>query len=270
MSPLLFVTLTLFILPVISTIYRVNPENTGTIKDGSSWENGFDNLQSALTNATTTGDQIWLKGYSTSTTSNYYYPDSSATRSTCFVALEGIEIYGGFVGDEILLTGRGTDVNTYKSVLSGDLNQNNMNTDNCYHVITFNKKLKLYRITIRDGNANYNTDYNNNLNDDLSTKQSNVIHKYGGALINNMRSGTDLEINAVTFIANEAINGGALWFSSNPLNSVIVKITNSKFESNKAIINTYEGGYGGAIYLYHLANVLLNNTQFISNFASAR
>ena len=81
---------------------------------------------------------------------------------------------------------------------------------------------------------------------------------------------TNLILNEVEFVDNVAINGGALWFMSSSQNEVDVLITNCRFEGNRALQGHYEGGYGGAIYTFLLANITISDTEFIQNHAANR
>ena len=253
------------VFPILtSSIYYVNPSNNKTDGNGLSWTEAFIHLESAL--SITSGSspiEIWLKG-------DEVYTPNTIDREQCFETTEDVHIYGGFVGNEASKNSRPSQTDLFPSTLSGDINTENLYTDNCHHVFTFSSFLLLDRITISGGYANYddrNDDYN--VTNDFRTKQNNDYFKYGAAIISKKRN-FELNLNEITLINNTAINGGALWFTSNSKSNVDVKITNSRFERNHAIYGKYEGGYGGAIYLYQLPNVTVSNTEFIDNFAKAR
>ena len=92
--------------------------------DGSSWQNAM-NIQDALSSALY-GDQIWVAA-------GTYYPTSGTDRNISFQLKEGIELYGGFVGNETKLEERNWQEN--KTILSGDIGEREIITDNSYHVI---------------------------------------------------------------------------------------------------------------------------------------
>ncbi|WP_293298040.1 right-handed parallel beta-helix repeat-containing protein [Pedobacter sp. UBA4863] len=102
---------------------------------GTDWNNASANLQSIIDNATY-NDEIWVAfgtykpnsltgGMATST-------GSLVARDVSFVLKSGVKIYGGFFGDETLLTQRTAGNIT---ILSGDLGTPNDVTDNAYHVV---------------------------------------------------------------------------------------------------------------------------------------
>eukprot|EP01084_Bolivina_argentea_P298345 514110_1 len=235
-------------------VYYVNPTVISS-GDGLSWINAYKTVDEALTSANTESDEMWILG-------GHTYVPMTTDRINCFIANNGIKIFGGFMGTESDISERLST--TPETILSGDINTINDPTDNCYHVLTYTQQLTLDTITITDGYANLETE--------TSYKdQENVLHRYGGALITfNIRRTTQLTLNNIKFINNQAINGGALWFSSNDNTAVNVVITNCIFQNNIAIDGIWEGGYGGAIYLYFLSNITVFNTQFVNNVAAFR
>lgn len=128
-------------------IIYVSPNGTG---DGSSWVSAT-TLTNALDKAVA-GDQIWVQGFETITDYDQIY----LTPTTAgFTLKSGVQLYGGFKGDEITLDARETLGKPYqlkyRSVLSGDIGTNDVvdntnlifpaNTyrdDNATHVLTVN------------------------------------------------------------------------------------------------------------------------------------
>ena len=108
-------------------IIYVNGAATGA-KDGSSWENGYVDLQEALDSATS-GEEVWV-------VSGTYLPtrrtDPTDPRTATFQMKQGVSIYGGFDGTEITLEDR--DWSGNKTILSGDLGELDDVSDNAYHV----------------------------------------------------------------------------------------------------------------------------------------
>lgn len=128
-------------------IYYVSPAGTG---DGSSW-GSTTTLTDALDRAVA-GDQIWVQGFETISTVNEIYitPDVNG-----FLLKSGVQLYGGFKGDERSVNDRETLGKPYqlryRSVLSGDISRNDaldtdylifpQNTtrgDNARHVLRMN------------------------------------------------------------------------------------------------------------------------------------
>lgn len=100
--------------------------------DGTSWPNAFSGplgLQSALAIAQN-GDQIWVA-------QGTYHPAAVGQRTVSFVIPNGVEVFGGFAGNETSLDQR--DPQAHVTILSGDLAENGSATgqqaDNSFHVV---------------------------------------------------------------------------------------------------------------------------------------
>jgi hypothetical protein len=93
--------------------------------DGSSWSNAQGNLNSILALAET-GDQVWVK-FGT------YTPTQSKDRSISFIIPSGVSLYGGFEGTEDQVDQR--DLSVYQTILSGNIGDEAVYTDNSYSVI---------------------------------------------------------------------------------------------------------------------------------------
>ena len=100
----------------------VSPAGTGS---GSSWTDAI-NLQDALGIAVY-GDQLWVAA-------GTYKPTEGTDRTISFHLKDGVELYGGFAGNETELSQRNWRKNT--TILSGDIGVAEDNTDNSYHVIS--------------------------------------------------------------------------------------------------------------------------------------
>ena len=140
-------------------IYRVTAEAT-TGGDGSSWGNAIPLIE-ALSRAKAT-DEIWVKGYKTTTIENIYVAPKEG-----FVLPSGVAMYGGFAGTETSRDKRSTGKHkyqmTYLTTLVGDINkddkankeqiiypENPTRTDNSTHVLTLN-------VGVTDDNPNANS-----------------------------------------------------------------------------------------------------------------
>ena len=140
-------------------IYRVTAQAT-TGGDGSSWEKAIP-LKEALSQAKAT-DEIWVKGYKTTTLDNIYVAPEEG-----FVLPSGVAMYGGFDGTETSRDKRGTGKHkyqmTYLTTLVGDIKkddeankeqiiypENPTRTDNSTHVLTLN-------VGVTDDNPNANS-----------------------------------------------------------------------------------------------------------------
>jgi predicted outer membrane repeat protein len=132
------------------------------INNGTNWTDAYTSLQLALGIAVT-GDQIWAasgtykpsSAYDLTNTSRYYH----------FRMIEGVEIYGGFAGNETSVdqrTSYGVD-EVNETILSGDLNGNDnfdvtnggyqttTGEDNCYHVFYHPDGMNLSSSAVLDG-----------------------------------------------------------------------------------------------------------------------
>ena len=137
-------------------VYYVSTSEGDDTKTGLSWEDAFATLQKALDMADINPDyQIWVA-------EGTYHPSEEQiagnARSKSFVLVDGVEIYGGFAGNEFSIDQR--DIDTNVTILSGDIGVVDDNTDNSYHVVIGADNSVLDGFTITLGNANGN-DYPN-------------------------------------------------------------------------------------------------------------
>ncbi len=129
-------------------IIFVDSDAQGT-NQGTSWENAYVDLQSALTVAQNSGlvEEIWIaKGI--------YYPTTSDDRVASFSLIDGVGIYGGFEGTELSRDDRNWRV--HETILSGDIGVPGDPVDNCYHIVIasdINSNAVLDGVTISDGRA---------------------------------------------------------------------------------------------------------------------
>ncbi len=113
-------------------IWYVNDDANGAAT-GANWPDAFTELQSALSVAQP-GDQVWVA-------SGVYRPDfdvstglHSDNRSASFELHEGVALYGGFAGVEILLEDRAGLFD--QTILTGEIGAEGNQADNSYHVVT--------------------------------------------------------------------------------------------------------------------------------------
>jgi uncharacterized protein (TIGR02145 family) len=213
------------------TIY-VKSDATG-LNNGTSWSDAFKLVQNALDNSIS-GDQIWV-------TAGTYYPTKkvggTGERFRTYQMKNGVKIYGGFIGNETLLSSR--DWKTNETILSGNIGNINDSADNSYHVFYHPHGLNLDTTAIidgfkvMDGNAN-----------DVEP------HNYGGGLFNEYNNPTIINCKISN---NSAESGGGIYnYASLP------NISNCQIENNTAI------DYGGGIYnVYSISNII--NSKISSN-----
>ena len=123
----------LFVLPIVSaflalfsgyplvaqaaTIIYVDADAIG-LGNGSSWDNAYTDLQTALSVAAS-GDEIWVA-------EGIYYPDKGVGQindaiTSTFVLTDDVAFYGGFDPDSDVDEMAERDWETYVTVLSGDI-----------------------------------------------------------------------------------------------------------------------------------------------------
>ena len=271
--------------------------DAGGANDGTSWDNAYTDLQSALDD--TGGTDIWVAA-------GTYVPGSgsSDTMSTFYINRQ-VNIIGGFAGSEDSPDDRNTDIN--KTILSGDLagddvsgNWDMNRTDNAKHVmvidtggllvtidavtvsggnnlasnpdVTIDQFLRrgagIYSLsTVRISNASF-TDNSGGSGAAVALRlagaSGSIVQNsefYGNRAFDQgvlfMVQANDLEVKDCSFRQNEN-NRGALY----PNACENVSVSNCEF-----IENENPGGFGGAFFNWHTRNMNLDNCQFTGNSA---
>jgi hypothetical protein len=128
-----------------SPILYVRQNAIGT-NNGTSWENAYTDLQTALANAST-DSEIWVA-------SGIYKPTTTNAQSISFNLKQSVEIYGGFAGFETSREQRNWTTN--QAILSGDIRSIGIDSDHSYHVVFANDNItassRLDGFTITKGN----------------------------------------------------------------------------------------------------------------------
>jgi predicted outer membrane repeat protein len=191
-------------------------------------------------------------------------------RLLSFALKSGVEIYGGFLGNESNREQRNWEVN--RTILSGDIGTVGDNTDNSYHVITASSGVdpstRLDGFVISDGNANSNAINQANrgggiLNFDSQAIYANLLitnnnaSQTGGGISNS--GAVAPQLFNITFSNNRASRGGALFNGdfqgvfTTQLNLDLVTFTDNIAQN------------GGAIYTN--VPLVINNATFTDNSA---
>jgi hypothetical protein len=294
--------LALFLYPLITNtpdqivkaaaIIYVDASATGA-HDGTSWQDAFTSLQSALAVAVA-DDEIWVAA-------GTYTPGNN--RSATFQLISGVEIYGGFPVGGGDFDSRDPELNP--TILSGDIGTPANNADNSYHVIDgsgTDPNTILDGLTIAYGNANSN--YPNERGGGLYIADGNlwinnsiIINNeasIGGGVFSSDSSPIFINSAFISNIATSAFgtgekggggvyaNGGNPSFINTTFTENSVNCTNSvcgggglyNFTSNSTILNSVFNGNtvsgsqwysgGGGIYNYN-SNLLIGNSMFTSN-----
>jgi hypothetical protein len=257
-----------------STLY-VDQHAPGPAHNGSSWAAAYTTLQPALSQAAY-GDEIWVAD-------GVYTPTNGVTRTAALALKPGVALYGGFGGYGVSETQR-TQRNwtAHKSILSGDVDGNDLNADgnfiaetwndirgaNAYHVVrgeyvTRSAVLDGFVITAgqADGLAGLHQD-----------RGSGIYNFYGQPTLAHL-----------TILGNKAagFGGGMYGYQSSPALSDVTFRNNlassagggmhSEYGSSPALTNVIfignNGGLGGGgMNNDQDSNPRLVNVAFIGNF----
>jgi len=207
------------------------------MNDGSNWTDAFGDLQAALNIAMYTPDveEVWVA-------EGTYMPDDPlGDRTATFKLVNGVALYGGFPSGGGEWVDR--DPNVHKTILSGDLNGNDVSDankdDNSYHVVTGSgaePNAILDGFTITAGNANGQTQ-----------------DRVGGGMYNYYGSPT---VKNCVFSRNSAaFCGGMYIYGGSPT------VTNCSFSEN------FAEAWGGGMYNYQ-SSAIITNCTFSGNSAN--
>jgi len=205
-----------------STHLFTNIAATG-LNNGSSWQNAYTDLQSAL-EAAVSGDEIWVaKGT--------YSPGLLTT--SAFTLKSGVAIYGGFAGTESTLATRdeGLIHTTNSTILDGSKGARNFHV--IYNILAVTNGTIVDGFTISGGGA-------------LSPAAS--ANGYGGGIYSNLGSPV---FNNLRVTGNNALYGGGAFF-----NGGNVVITNSRF-----FANTTSGANGRGAGVFNNTGAILTLTK---------
>ncbi|MBN2445595.1 MAG: right-handed parallel beta-helix repeat-containing protein [Phycisphaerae bacterium] len=245
-----------------SRVY-VDADASGS-NDGTSWANAYTGLQVAMAFADCTAgvvDQVWVA-------EGTYAPDvAGGNRHATFTLLSGVELYGGFAGNETALEQRDPNANT--TILTGDLNGNDgpnydNTSDNTYHVVTAPYEAGASAILdgfrVRCGAATGTTS---------NRDRGAGLYLLGGPTIRNCS--VEINIGALgaaaysvgtttfedcVFQWNTATgSGGAMYLPTSP-----TTVTGCSFNANTASLD------GGAICVL-VSSISLSDCEFLHNYA---
>lgn len=248
-------------------IYYVSPTGVG---DGTSWETTT-TLQTALQNAVA-GDQIWVQGFEQITSADQLY----IAPADGFSLKSGVQLYGGFKGDEPNVNSRETLGKPYqmkyRSVLSGDIKRDDV-VDNTNLIFPAN--------TTRSDNATHVLNVNmapasgNNKNTSPTIINGFSIgnghadgsgEKGGGIYIHGDNTGGGIfRIERCFLLNNYATEGGAIY-----VDAEVKNVNNSTSLVNQCVVYNNAAGEraavenaGGGLYLAGEATVV--NSSIFNN-----
>ena len=233
---ILIIGLLSFSSPLLAqTVFYVDQDATGA-DNGSSWANAFTNLQAAINQGTsvaspTTPAQIWVKA-------DTYFPTSTTTQTIYFEIKNNVEMYGGFLGTEYLLSER--DYRRNETILSGNIGSKSDSTDNTDRILVASSNI-----------------VNSATVDGFTITGSHA--SIGGALAMN-GTAAKLTVNNCTFHGNYAELGSAISSFYVTNNSSILDVNNSTFYHNGASASN-----SSAVYTSNQLKVV--NSVFYENKA---
>lgn len=256
--------------------------------DGQSWASAFATVQKAIETAQE-GETIWVA-------QGTYYPtkdqngNSTLSKNLTFYIEKDLNIYGGFNGDELVLSQRVLDFENNASILSGDIGIQGDASDNSYHVVftaALSSGFFFDGFIIQEGNGNSGSIinkrgggwYNDGGNNGSSTRISNCIFfnntaESGGAMHNNGSNGGEVNATYVNcqFIGNQNTGsfreGGAVLIStSTASNTSDISFENCVFSGNGGP-NTEGGAIGFRSSSNASPTLVISNCSFANNEAS--
>lgn len=248
-------------------IYYVSPTGVG---DGTSWETTT-TLQTALQNAVA-GDQIWVQGFEQITSADQLY----IAPADGFSLKSGVQLYGGFKGDETNVNSRETLGKPYqmkyRSVLSGDIKRddvvdntnlifpaNTTRLDNATHVLNVNM------VPASGNNKNTSPTIINGFSIGNGHADGSG-EKGGGIYIHGDNTGGGIfRIERCFLLNNYATEGGAIY-----VDAEVKNVNNSTSLVNQCVVYNNAAGEraavenaGGGLYLAGEATVV--NSSIFNN-----
>lgn len=225
-------------------IIYVDANAPGPTHDGSSWINAYQYLSEALYKPPSYGDEIWVAEGIYKPDESRNDPNGSGHWEMKFELVNGVAIYGGFPSGGGNWQDRDPDL--YKTVLSGDLSDNDGpdftnysdNSRRIVEAVSTDANTVLDGFTIRGGNA------------------SGGGGTVGGGMY--VRQGAPKVVNC-TFRDNLAYDKGAGMYN-NETETAIISCT---FLSNRA------SDYGGGIYNNDHSDVKIIGCSFLGNSTGA-
>jgi hypothetical protein len=234
--------------------------------DGTSWTDAYTSLQTALVdvNSNCVPAEVWVAE------GTYRPAGPGGARSDSFVLTENVKIYGGFAGGETSRSERNSNPVTNGTVLSGDLDSNDIGgirTDNSYHVVTANSLSiapVLDGFTIAGGMANGSSPDNSGsalriINSSIKVHNCQIKGNRASAGAVRCQS-SNVEFVATQFVGNTSAYGGAVYF----VTSSSGVFDRCRFLANVAAFDS-DGGVGGAMFISSQSKPTLQNCVFAGN-----
>jgi hypothetical protein len=242
----------------LTNIIYVDKACVSSVHDGTTWDKAFNHVQDGLGAAgVNLGLEIWVAANTYRPDENKDHPTGTGSRYTYFHLKSGVNLYGGFNGDE---TARGDrDWVAHPTILSGDLDEDGLDAQNSRHVVyaynVTNAALDGFTVTMGYGHpTSDNVDgvgmYNYAYNGTCSPTVANCIFKDNraegddadGAAMHNFKASPT--VTNCIFIDNVAGDDGGALCNKNGSNGTF---TNCAFYSNETLGHNGDS-QGGAIF----------------------
>ncbi len=262
----------------------------GASGNGSSWENASGDLQ-AIINESEENDEVWVAAglYTPKRKADALETLTPDNRFNSFVMKKNVKIYGSFEGTETNRNNR--DFVTNASILSGNIGDPAIQTDNAYHVVIASGDLGLNAtlngFIVEDGHTAEENGTSSSVGVNgygiPSTRSPGIVIYYTTPIEfrnliirNNINASGDqgsggsyifygnANFYDTKFVNNVVKNGsaGGIFAFGSLTRTVTVNLTNVEFIGNEA-------NSGGAMSVSTAATVTMNNVTFDSNRSGA-
>ena len=257
------------------TLIYVDGSRPNNLGDGTSWATAKRDVQAGI-NTVGAGGDVWVKAgtYLPTQDPNGDAYTADARNKAFYLTTKDVRLYGGFAGNETLLSQR--NVATNVTILSGDLD-GSAGTNDAYHVLVTRNRSNACVVdgfTITGGRATGSGTFagiatypqysgGGLYNTDAGVPQitgctflANSASTEGGGIYNTTSSNATLS--NCTFLNNTATSGGGM-FNTNSSNPQLSSCT---FSGNTAT------SYGGGMHNTNSGGAQLSNCTFSANTAS--
>ena len=217
-------------------------QNANGANDGTSWENAYTDLETALVAA---GDssEVWVA------VGEYHPGGLSPNLTSVFAIHHSISIYGGFYGTEVNLEERDPSVNF--TVLSGDINEDDIegdfgtNTaDNTNHVVFIESptgRVVVDGFWIKGGRT-------------VDSQNATIYERSGGGI----HAISPVAINQCILTGNFGRAGGGIYLGGGASGSIVTRCT---FSFNKTTSR------GAGLFGLTVSDIQVANCHFLDNNA---